>query len=370
MYKKDRTWVEIDLNNITHNYNEFKKYVESNNSKTKTMAVIKANAYGHGDVEVAKALEKINCDYFAVATFYEAKNLVDAKITTPILILNHIDESHILFCIENDLTLTIYTKEYAKIVNEYANKVNKKIKAHLKIDTGMSRIGIKYNDNINKFIKILSYENIIYEGVFSHFALADDINSSFTDEQCERFVNVINSLNNVGINFDIRHICNTAGTMRFPNMHFEMVRVGIGLYGYYPSTDMPKMLDIRTALKLKTRIIHKNNIEKNVGVSYGHYYISDDRRDIAVIPIGYADGLTRLLSGEINVDVNGYNAPLIGRICMDQSMIDVTNIQCNIGDVVTVYNGREAVEHTAQVIGTINYEVLCMIGERVQRYYV
>lgn len=368
-----RTWAEVDLDAIAHNIKEIRKITNPN---AKIMAVVKADAYGHGFLEVAKTLLENGADRLAVAVLQEGKQLRSRGVTVPILILGASGEEAVEDLINFDITPSVFTYEFAKALSYEAEIKEKVTKIHIKIDTGMSRIGFLAGENneeiVDEIIKISKLPYIEIEGIFSHFATSDEYDKSYTLLQYGRFMDVCNRLEEKGLNIPIKHICNSAGIMMYPEMHLDMVRPGVILYGMYPSDEVDKSrLDLIPAMTLKSTITHIKEVEPGRGVSYGKEYITDKKTKIATVPIGYADGYLRKLAKHGKMIVDGVKVPIIGRICMDQCMIDVTNVH-NIdkGDEVIIF-GREGVtvDDLAEWLETINYEVSCVIGKRIPRIY-
>lgn len=368
-----RTWAEVDLDAIAHNIKEIRKITNPN---AKIMAVVKADAYGHGFLEVAKTLLENGADRLAVAVLQEGKQLRSRGVTVPILILGASGEEAVEDLINFDITPSVFTYEFAKVLSYEAERKEKVTKIHIKIDTGMSRIGFLAGENneeiVDEIIKISKLPYIEIEGIFSHFATSDEYDKSYTLLQYGRFMDVCNRLEEKGLTIPIKHICNSAGIMMYPEMHLDMVRPGVILYGMYPSDEVDKSrLDLIPAMTLKSTITHIKEVEPGRGVSYGKEYITDKKTKIATVPIGYADGYLRKLAKHGKMIVDGVKVPIIGRICMDQCMIDVTNVH-NIdkGDEVIIF-GREGVtvDDLAEWLETINYEVSCVIGKRIPRIY-
>ena len=364
-----RTWAEIDLDAIAHNIKEIRKIT---NPDSQIMAVVKADAYGHGFYEVTKTLLENGADRLAVAVLQEGKQLRSRGVTVPILILGASSEETIEDLINFEITPSVFTYEFAKALSYEAERKEKVIK----IDTGMSRIGFLAGENneeiVEEILKISRLPYIEVEGIFSHFATSDEYDKSYTLLQYNRFMDVCQRLEERGLHIPVRHICNSAGIMMYPEMHLDMVRPGVILYGMYPSDEVDKSkLDLIPAMTLKSTVTHVKEVEEGRGVSYGKEYITDRKTKIATVPIGYADGYLRKLAHEGKMIVNGVKVPIIGRICMDQCMIDVTNVH-NIdkGDEVIIF-GREGVtiDDLAKWLETINYEVSCVIGKRSPRIY-
>ena len=368
-----RTWAEVDLDAIAHNMREIRKIT---NPSSQIMAVVKADAYGHGFLEVTRTLLENGADRLAVAVLQEGKQLRSRGVTVPILILGASGNDSIEDLINFDITPSVFTYEFAKALSYEAERKEKVTKIHIKIDTGMSRIGYLAGDDneeiADEIIKISRLPYIEIEGIFSHFAASDEYDASYTHLQFDRFTDVCRRLESKGLNIPIKHICNSAGIMMYPEMHLDMVRPGVILYGMYPSDEVDKSrLDLIPAMTLKSTVTHVKDVEAGRGVSYGREYITNGVTKIATVPIGYADGYLRRLAKEGKMLVNGVKVPIIGRICMDQCMIDVTNVNnTDRGDEVIIF-GREGVtiDDLAKWLDTINYEVACVIGKRIPRIY-
>lgn len=372
MISKYRTWCEVNLDTIQHNFIQYRNFVKKD---TKIMAVIKADAYGHGAIPCAEKLRGV-ADYFAVAFADEAIDLRENKITAPILILGYSPKSTAGIIVENDITATVYDIECAKELSKEAKRQGKNAKIHIKIDTGMSRIGFLWNspDTIKEITEISKLENIETEGVFTHFATADEDDSSFTRIQFDRFISVVNLLENNNVKFKIKHCCNSAAAMRFPDMHLDMVRIGIGLFGCYPS-DISYNLNLSPAMSMKTRVVNVKTVAKGSTVSYGATFTAKKDTKIATISVGYADGYLRTLSDKAFVLVNGERAKILGRICMDLCMIDVSAVNnISVGDEVLLFGTKDdgilPVGQLASISETISYEILCGMAKRVPRIYL
>jgi len=365
----ERTTAIISLGKIWDNCKIIKSIISP---QCHIMAVVKANAYGHGSVVVAKYLEKKGINLFFVACLSEAIELRQAGIEGEILIHcpSDIRKMHLLW--KYNLTQTVATYRYAKILNE----LGKPIKIHLKIDTGMSRIGFycHYNEDINitlhEIKKVSKLPNIKVCGVFTHFAESDNDNRSFTEKQFSNYTRITHELMIAGVDLGIRHCCNSTAIIKYPHMHLDMVRPGIMLYGLVP---VKTLLPFKPSMELKSVIVQINDLNLGDTVSYGRTYLVQKNKKIAIVAIGYADGYFRLLSNKDSVLVKGQRAPIVGRICMDTCMIDVTDINVATGDVVTIFgkdNGQfKEITEMSDIIGTINYELLCAVNKRVRRVY-
>ncbi len=369
-----RTWAEVDLDAIAHNMREIRKITNPN---AQIMAVVKADAYGHGFMETAKTLLENGADRLAVAVLQEGKQLRSRGVDVPILILGASSADDAEDLINFDITPNVFDYEFAKALSYEAEKKEKVTKIHIKLDTGMSRIGFVVGDGnnsevIDEIIKVSKLPYIEVEGIFSHFSTSDEYDRSYTQLQFRRFMSIVEGLEDRGLRIPIKHICNSAGIMMYPEMHLDMVRPGVILYGMYPSDEVDKSkLDLCPAMTLKSRITLVKSVGKGRGVSYGKEYITDDITKIATVPIGYADGYLRKIAKNGVMLVDGVKAPIIGRICMDQCMIDVTNVHnINSGDEAIIFGSEGiTIDDVAKWLDTINYEVACVIGKRIPRIY-
>lgn len=363
------TWAEIDLRAIEYNYKKIRRLV---GNKTKIMAVVKANAYGHGTVEVSTILEKCGVDYLGVATTDEAIRLRERDIKMPILILGHVLPGEVRPAIERDVTLTLCSNELLSAIRE-ATKDGLKAKVHIKIDTGMGRIGVWHEEAMH-FIKNLAEEKgVIIEGVYTHFSSAgrDDF---FTTYQMESFEKLLEKLETFGMQIPLRHAANSIATVDFKRSHQNLVRPGLIIYGMYPKHTFPKLIKLKPALSLKTKIVFIKDTPPGRSISYGRTYVTQKHTRIATLPIGYADGYARGLSNRAEVLVRGRRASVVGKVTMDQTMIDVGHIRgVKVGDEVVLIGrqGRHEIrmEKLARMAGTIAYETACAISNRVPRIY-
>ncbi len=370
------TWAEINLDHLRYNLQEIQRI---NSSKFKKIcAVVKADGYGHGAVEVARTALSCGASYLGVAFLDEALELREKGITAPILILGFTPENQFDTILEHDITQTIYDLRSAVALSEKAVKYDKKAKIHIKIDTGMGRIGF-YPDSpsVSQIRKIFSLKNLIVEGIFTHFARADEWDRSFTEKQFQLFTKTVNLIEGKDFKIPLKHVANSAGILEFPNTHLDMVRAGIIIYGLYPSNEVAKdRISLKPIMSLKTRVSHVKILPAGKPISYGGTYTTTGPSRIITLPVGYADGYSRLLSAKGEVLIKGQRAPILGRICMDQCIVDGTNINgdINSGDEVTLIgkDGNEeiSVEEIAEHIGTINYEITCNISKRVPRVYI
>ena len=369
----ERTWAEINLDTLKSNIKNIRKITDP---KAKIMAVVKADAYGHGYLECCHALLEGGADSFAVATVSEAKQLRRNKINNPILVLGVTFPEDAEEFVANEIMATVCSVDYAECLSEAAEKMQKTVKVHIKVDTGMSRLGfLTGNDEektVEEILKISKLPFVEIDGIFSHFACADEKNREYTELQFERFTGLIKKLEDAGLKIPCKHIANSAAIMMYPETHLDMVRAGVVLYGCYPSEEVDKdRLPLEPVMTLKSRITHIKEVEDGVGVSYGKTYITDRKTRIATIPVGYADGYLRCLSHKAKIETGGTLCDVIGRICMDQCMIDVTNVNnINVGDEVILFgSGKITADDIAKMMNTINYEVLCLVSKRIPRIY-
>ena len=373
-----RAWAEIDLDNIAHNISCIRKSVAPS---TKLLVVIKADAYGHGYEQIARVAVDNGADFFGVASADEAMQLRRSAFDTPILIFGPIDDDEFVQVVDHDISITVFNIEIARKISSIAVALGKKARLHIKIDTGMSRIGyMAASDNhreiIEEILAISKLPNISIEGIFTHFAKSDDTESDFTQIQFERFIYICDELAQRGLEIPIRHCCNSGGIINYPQYHLDMVRSGIITYGHYPSEQSNTgKLDLRPAMQLKSKITAVKRVGAGTDVGYGCTYTADKPIDIATFGIGYADGYFRLLSNKAEVIVGKGKAKVIGRVCMDQTMADVTEIKnIKIGDEVILFgtdgNNTITVDSVAALAGTISYEVLSVVGKRVPRVYI
>ncbi len=376
-----RTWAEIDLNRIEHNFKLIKKQLSVG---TKMCCVIKADAYGHGALELAALYERLGASFFAVSNLEEALELRMGGIKTPILILGFTPASYVCELSDYNISQAVFSVEYAQELSEYAQSMNVTVKAHIKVDTGMSRIGLMCQNTetdtpVKDAMEIVSLDGLSVEGIFTHFAVSDEKEEGrdYTEHQIDCFNYIINGMKENGFDTDkiIKHCSNSAAIMDYKNANMDMVRAGIILYGLAPSGKLKGQLELKPAMEIKSVIAHIKEIEPGTTVSYGRTFTADKKLKIATVPIGYADGYIRNLAESAYMIVCGKKAKVIGRICMDQCMIDVTDIKnVRVGDTVIVVgkSGKYEIsmDDVASWTGTINYEVACLVGKRVPRVYI
>lgn len=366
-------YAEINLDNFRHNFREVKRLVKGR----KIFGVIKADGYGHGAVELARVLEEEGVDYFAVALITEALELRKNGFKKPILIMGFTPPTFAKEIVEFDITQAVFSFDLAKSLSDEAVKQNKVAKIHIKIDTGMGRVGFIPNEKaLDEIERINKLPNLKLEGIFSHFSSADEKDKTFTILQLNRFIKTVKALEERGIKFELKHLANSAGIIDVEEAYLDAVRPGIMLYGYYPSDEVDvNKVDLKPVMTLKSKIVHVKEVDEGTPISYGRRFITERKSKIATLPFGYADGFTRLFFQKGQVIVNGFLAPIVGRICMDQCMIDVTDCgDVNEGDEVIVMGNFNGIKNDADVLaerlGTISYEILCMVSKRVPRVYV
>ena len=367
-------WAEINLDNLGHNIREVRRVTKD---ETFIMAVVKADAYGHGSITAAKVFLNNGADRLAVATLSEAVELRQNHIAAPILILGYTPVCQFEDVIKYDIIQTIYTYQQAKAISDLSIAHDVTTKVHIKIDTGMGRLGF-YNkeEAVEQIVRISKLTNLEMEGIFTHFAMADECDKSTTIKQLEKFNWIINKLEDKDITIPIKHVSNSAAIIDLPEYNFNMVRAGIMLYGLYPSLKVNrKRVFLKPAMTLKAKLSNVKEVDRETGISYGHIYITNKKTKVGTLPLGYADGYTRMLTGRAEVSIKGNRAPIIGKICMDQCMIDVTKIEdVKIGDEVILFgdgkNNSPHIDEIAEKLDTINYEIVCMVSRRVPRVYV
>jgi alanine racemase len=364
-------WAEVDLQAIKHNVDIARSFLAPD---VKIMAIVKADAYGHGAVPVSKALADAGVERLGVALLEEAREIKQAGITLPIHILTEVPPEGVKELVASDFIATVCSKAAAEVISVEAVAQRKKAKVHVKVDTGMNRIGLASNQVLDFVEYLWDLQNIDVEGIFTHFARADEPGCAVTKEQLLLFKRVISDLETAGFNIPIKHAANSAATFLLPESHFDMVRLGISLYGLHPSAATLKKVNLKPALSLKAQVSFVKNLPAGAGISYGHLYKTRQPTVIATLPIGYGDGYTRLLSNKSQVIIKGKKYPVVGAICMDQLMVDVgLDSAISVNDEAILI-GREgeleiSADELAGLLGTINYEIVCMIGKRVPRVY-
>ncbi len=372
-----RIWTEINLDNLIYNFKLIKTQVSDG---TAVCCVVKANAYGHHAPRIARELENAGADFFAVSNVEEALQLRGEGIKKPILILGYTPADCAKILCENNISQCVYSSEYANELSECAVRAGCKVRAHIKIDTGMGRLGFQWTDGkefIDAVDGVCRLEGLSAEGIFTHFAKSDggECGRDFTLLQYERFSDTVSLLEQRGIKFTYRHCANSAAVFDYPAFQMNMVRAGIVLYGLSPSPETVCDTKLKPVMSLKTVISHIKTVDAGTPISYGGDFVSDRKMKIATVPMGYADGFWRSNGKQgVSLLVGGKKAPIVGRICMDQLMLDVSDIaELHIGDEVTVFGdacGINTADALAEANGTINYEIICSVGKRVPRVFI
>lgn len=364
-------WVEVDLDAIRHNTREIRKLI---GPKPKIMAVVKAEAYGHGAVAVSRAALEAGAEWLGVSLPEEGISLRKAGLRAPILVLGPLQPGQIEPVLQHDLTPTICHRDVVEALAKAAIRHKRRVAVHLKIDTGMGRVGIPPAEGPSFAAWLGTLPGVTLGGVFSHLARADEADKTHAREQIRIFTHVCESMAASGLKPGLRHLANSAAILDLPDSHLDMVRAGIILYGLKPSahTSWSRMA-MRPALSLRTKVVFVKRVPAGTGISYGHAYHTRSEATIATLPIGYADGWTRLLSGRAEALINERRYPMVGRICMDQSMVDLGPDETQVGAEAVLIGSQGAEEISADEVaaklGTINYEVTCMINDRVPRIY-
>ena len=375
-----RTWAEISLNAIEHNYNVIRNKVADD---TKVCCVIKADGYGHGAVELSQIYEKLGADFFAVSNIDEGIEIRKSGSKLPIVILGYTPVSEAENLAEYDISQAVFSLEYAKELSEKCVEEDCICKMHIKVDSGMSRIGFMCQEfprdeySIEEICEACCLPNLEVEGLFTHFCVSDEDaeGREFTNKQYENFIHVRDSLKKRGVDISVVHCSNSGAIEDYPETCCDMVRAGIILYGLAPSSKLADRLELVPAMTLKTVVAFVKEVQKGATISYGRTFTADRKMKIATVPIGYADGFIRQNAKDGYMMVNGKKAKIVGRICMDQTMLDVTDIEdVKTGDEVVVFgtgeNGEPTADSLAENTGTINYETVCLVGKRVPRIYI
>ncbi len=368
-----RTWAEIDLDALAHNYRRAR---ELTGPGVRYLGVVKADAYGHGAIQVAAHLEELGADYLAVSSLDEARELRHGGIDAPILILGHTPPEMVPELIRYHITQAVSARAKAEEYNAAASACGGRLKVHIKVDTGMSRLGFLVRDEhfdggVEAIAASCALPGLEAEGIFTHFAVSDEDDTdseAYTREQFALFLRVVNALAERGRTFPIRHCANSGALARYPEMYLDMVRPGIALYGVGADA---KRLGLRPVMTLKSSVSTIKIFDPGTDISYGRTYRAADKARIGVLPIGYADGLFRGLSNRLAVVTDQGPAPIRGRICMDMTMVDLTGLpDVKVGSEVEIFGRRQSVDHLAQLLDTISYELLCAVSKRVPRVYL
>ncbi|TVX91877.1 alanine racemase [Paenibacillus agilis] len=377
------TRIELSLDALEHNIQAFRSMIPE---ETKLGLCVKANAYGHGAVEIAKAAEQIGADYFNVAFIDEAIQLRQAGIVTPILVLGYTPPEAIPTAFCHHISINVYSEDVLEALEQRAPALSAandghRLSVHVKIDSGMGRLGLRSPDEAVAFMSRLSrIEGVEVEGLFTHFATADEADKTYTNMQVERFQTVVQALKQHQLCPPVIHLSNSAGTIDLPECAVNMVRVGISMYGLYPSEEVNKTaVSLQPVMSWKTKVVHVKQLPAGEGVSYGTKYFTTEDEWIATIPVGYADGYSRMLSGKAEMLIRGKRVPVIGRICMDQCMVSLAPLgeeaaDMGVGEEVVLIGKQQdaciSTEEVADKLGTINYEVICKLAHRIPRIYV
>lgn len=375
-----RTWAQIDLDAAAHNLAVIRRRI---GEKPLLCCVIKADAYGHGAVRLAKEYEELGADWLALSNIEEALQLRRAGVSLPMLVLGYTPPEAAPELAENNISQCAYSAEYCAALSENAVKSGVSVKIHIKADTGMSRLGFYFQDAVRDAAAVeeiaaaCRLPGLIPEGIFTHFAVSDGgaDGEAYTRRQLSCFTALVAALREKDVTFPICHCANSGATLDYPESYLDMVRAGVILYGLEPSEDVAQPDDFRPVLSLKTVISHVKEIEPGTDVSYGRTYTAQSRVRVATVPIGYADGYSRQLSNRGFMLVHGVRCPILGKVCMDQCMIDVSAVPAaQVGDTVTVIgrdgSGEITVDELAALLGTIHYEIVCGISKRVTRVYL
>ncbi|MBO4894964.1 MAG: alanine racemase [Clostridia bacterium] len=370
-----RTWLDIDTEALRDNYGAIASRLREG---TEIMAVVKADAYGHGVEHIVKELTKCGCSWFAVSNLEEAMQVKNSEPDSCVLILGYTPPEYAVQLALNGISQAVFNPEYAEALAENARENGVEVRIHIKVDTGMSRLGFAYQDSekdsgaVELIADACRLEGLYPEGIFTHFACADEENGEvFTRLQYDLFLGLIHGVEEAGVTFELRHCCNSAATVIYPEMQLDMVRPGIILYGLAPSEFIGRSIKLKPVMQMKTVVSMVKEIPEGTPVSYGRTFISDRTMKIATVPVGYADGLPRNLSGKMKMTVGGVQVPVVGRICMDQCMLDVTGIEnVSEGMTVTVFGSKNTVDDIAENANVINYEIICGINKRVPRVYL
>ena len=371
-----RTWAEIDMDALAHNYRQARRRIGPN---VKYLGVVKADAYGHGAVQVSRKLEELGADYLAVSSLDEAKELRRGGIQSPILILGHTPPSMVPQLIEYRITQAVSAQAKAEEYSAAAVACGGTLKVHIKVDTGMSRLGFLCHEDTmeqaaQEIAQAVELPGLHAEGIFTHFSDADG-SEEYTMLQFDRFLDILQRVQTLGHTFAIRHCANSAATLLYPATYLDMVRPGIALYGHFPDGNMdPALCDLQPVMEVKSRVVTVRTVPAGTPVSYGRTNVLQRQTRLAVVPIGYGDGYCRGFSNRLSVLFPGGQAPVTGRVCMDMCMVDVTDLpEVTEGSVAVIYghteNGEQSVEAGATVMNTISYELLCVLTRRIPRIY-
>jgi alanine racemase len=364
------TFAEIDLPAIRHNLQAIKQRV----APAKVMAVLKANAYGHGLKAVAETALESQVDYFGVALLEEGIKLREYKFSNPVLVFGGFFDHQVEDFLRFDLEFTLFDKGNARVLSKIAKEFGKPTRVHIKVDTGMGRVGVAWQEAVDFAQQVAELSHLEMVGIYTHLASSDERDKTYSTTQLQRFEHVLAELERKNIAIPIKHAANSAAVLDLPNSYLDMVRAGVSMYGYYPSKETSRNLALRPAMAIKSRVIYLKEVAKDAFISYNRTYQTSRKTIIATVPIGYGDGYNRRLSNRGEVLIRGRRFPVVGRVCMDQIMIDVgmdSGIQ--IGDEVVLLGRQGGEEITiyemCEKLNTIPYEVTCWVSERVPRVY-
>ena len=373
--QKKRTWAEVSMKRLAHNYHNLRALTPQG---TRYLGLVKADAYGHGAIPVAKELEKLGADYLGVACIDEAIEVREAGVKTPILILGCTPAEYAEDLIKYDITQACYDIDFARDLSARAVKAGGAITVHIQCDTGMTRLGFQCDEgNIDRseqeILEAVNLPGLKAEGIFTHFSDSDG-SEEYTMMQFNRFLDIIDRVKKGGFEFTIRHCANSAATVLYPATYLDMIRPGIVQFGHFPDMNMdPGLCDLLPVLELKSRVATVRTVPANTPVSYGRTNTTQRETKLAVIPVGYGDGFCRGFSNKLEVSINGHHAPIFGRVCMDMCMVDVTDIPGGVkeGDTALLYGVDDVpVEQGAAIMNTISYELLCVLAKRIPRVYI
>ena len=366
-----RVCAYIKLENIKRNVDSVKRQLKPS---TRILAVVKADAYGHGAVPIAKYLETAVWG-FAVATVSEGVELRTAGIKKPILVLGYAFSDELADVVKNDLSITVFSYRTAFEISKYASNMRKTVKLHIKLDTGMGRLGFECNDrSVDDIEKISRLPGLSIEGIFTHFSRSDEADKTFTNQQFEKFMSMVEKLEGKGVNPGLKHCANSAAIMDMPQLQLDMVRLGVAMYGMWPSDAVSRdRITLYPAMSIESHVTHVKTVPAGTPISYGGTFVTERESVIATVPVGYGDGYARSLSGIGKVLINGEFLPIVGKVCMDQFMVDVTGFNVSVGDRVVLL-GKDGdfsitMEDLGRMSGRFNYEFACDINQRVPRVY-
>ncbi len=373
-----RTWAEVSLDHLNHNYLALREKLPRD---CRFLGVVKADAYGHGAVPISRHLCELGAEYLAVSNIEEAVQLRRGGIRGPILLLGYTPPFYTTDLAAMNLIQEVHSLDYAQALNERLSGTHRRLRIHIKLDTGMSRLGFfayDHEQTLDELRQVAQLEHLRIEGVFTHFPTADSTapeDAAFTRLQFERFMRMLEAMKGVGIEPEIRHCCNSGASILYPEYALDMIRPGIATYGIQPAPELAGRLDLRPVMQLRSTVFQVRDYDAGIGVSYGRAYTTPAPERIAVVGIGYADGLYRRLSGGVEFLLHGKRVPQVGRICMDMCMVDVSSVpDTKPGDVVTVFgddgDAHIGLDELTQKLDTIPYELLCGINKRIPRIFL